>query len=57
MTRIEADAVGAGIELRLSDENGTALFRLNTREVTILPSESMRGHTIDPQRSNSTAWR
>jgi hypothetical protein len=55
MTRIEVDAVGAGIELRLSDENGTALFRLNTRDDP--PSESMRGHSIDPQRSNSTAWR
>jgi hypothetical protein len=51
MTRIEADAVGAGIELRLSDENGTALFRLNTREVTILllkVCEAIRSIPRDP---------
>jgi hypothetical protein len=36
MTRIEADAVGSDIELRLSDETGDALFRLDTHEVTHL---------------------
>jgi hypothetical protein len=36
MIQIEADAVGAGIELRLSDDNDTALFRLNTHEATHL---------------------
>jgi hypothetical protein len=51
MIRIEVDAVGAGIELRLSDENGTALFRLNTREVTILllkVCEAIRSIPSDP---------
>lgn len=36
MTKIEADAVGLGIELRLSDETGEAAFRLDTHEVTHL---------------------
>jgi hypothetical protein len=54
MIRIEADAVGAGIELRLSDENGTALFRLNTHEVThlllklCLAIQSIPGDPIAP---------
>jgi hypothetical protein len=51
MIRIEVDAVGAGIELQLSDENGTALFRLNTREVTILllkVCEAIRSIPSDP---------
>jgi hypothetical protein len=36
MIQIEADAVGSDIELRLSDETGNSLFRLDTHEVTHL---------------------
>jgi hypothetical protein len=36
MTQIEADAVGSGIELRLSDETDDALFLLTTHDVTHL---------------------
>jgi hypothetical protein len=51
MIQIEAAGVGSDIELRLSDENGNALFRLNTREVTILllkVCEALRSISCDP---------
>jgi hypothetical protein len=49
--QIEAAGVGSDIELRLSDESGNALFRLNTHEVTILllkVCEAIRSIPGDP---------